>query len=208
MTPGIEALRSNRVVVASVVAAAVAFTALCLVGVARLAGWAPVAQAGTAANSPPAAPGIDLLPGETLVEAPAAGPRTEPLMPTYSPPAVPKAAPPASAEEAAAATGPPPAVQPPIRIERSEPARPPRPGPSMPQYARRETHPTDPMDDWPRSVPCRNCGTVTSITPYADAYEVRVRFEDGAARIVRFRSSPPWRIGDRVRLENGRLESQ
>ncbi|HUP98707.1 MAG TPA: hypothetical protein VM073_12225 [Usitatibacter sp.] len=197
MTPGIEAFRSNRAVVASVILAAAAVTVLCLVQAARMMGWIP--HAAPAPQQASATAGIDLLPGETLVEGPAAKPaRPDPLMPTYSPPTPPK---PAPAEEAPVAEAPPPA-----RVERAAPR--PRVAPVPPVYARRDTHPSDAIDDWPRTAVCRACGTVTSITTWPDLWEVRVRFEDGASRTVRFPSLPRFHIGDRVRLENGRLEPQ
>ncbi|MGQ0510607.1 MAG: glycine zipper 2TM domain-containing protein [Betaproteobacteria bacterium] len=39
-------------------------------------------------------------------------------------------------------------------------------------------------------------------------WEVVVRLEDGSTRTVSFAEQPAWRIGDRVRLNNGALESQ
>jgi outer membrane lipoprotein SlyB len=36
-------------------------------------------------------------------------------------------------------------------------------------------------------------------------WEVRVRFEDGTSRMVRYDSEPSWRSGDKVRVENGRI---
>ena len=200
MDPQVEALKANRTVVATVVVAAAAVALLALVGVARLLGWNPAAAppAPPVIAGPPApqvaTAGVDLLPGETLVEPASTPPRADPMMPTYSPPAAPKPAPPAEPEP----VGKPPA--PPVRVERPVERY---PVPVRPRYA----HPTDPTDDWPRSAAtCRNCGTVTGIVTYSDAWEVRVRLEDGDGRVVRYRTRPPWRLGERVRLENGRLE--
>ena len=36
-------------------------------------------------------------------------------------------------------------------------------------------------------------------------YEVVVRFEDGSSRVYNFDTQPSWRIGDRVKDENGAL---
>jgi outer membrane lipoprotein SlyB len=36
-------------------------------------------------------------------------------------------------------------------------------------------------------------------------WEVRVRMEDGASRVIRFDSEPRMRVGDKVRVENGRI---
>jgi outer membrane lipoprotein SlyB len=39
-------------------------------------------------------------------------------------------------------------------------------------------------------------------------YEMIVRFEDGNSRAFHYDTMPAWRIGDRVRLENGVIESR
>jgi hypothetical protein len=222
MSPELEALRSNRAVAAAVVTAAVAVTLLCLVGIAVMLGWAgrqgattPVGIASPAQQVAGTATDIDLVPGETLVEpatppraAPATAPsRPEPMMPSYGKPAAPRAAPraptPAPPARAAATAIPAPErepAQPPIRALAA---------PAPPQYARPVPHhPTDPDDDWPQGAPCRACGTVTAIATFPDLWEVRVRFDAGGSRIVRFPTAPPYRIGDRVRLANGRLERE
>ena len=36
-------------------------------------------------------------------------------------------------------------------------------------------------------------------------FEVVVRFEDGSSRVYNFDTQPSWRIGDRVKDENGAL---
>ena len=202
MNPQVEALKDNRAVVAAVLVAAGAVTLLALVGVARLMGWTPAPKPAAPAAAQPApakqaasAPAIDLVPGETLVEAPNVVERQAPMMPTYSPPAAPKPAPPPDTAPAVA----PEKARPALRVERTEERR---PMPVRPRYA----HPTDPNDDWPRTAQCRECGTVTGIVTYADSWEVRVRLEDGDGRVVRYRSRPPWRLGERVRLADGRLE--
>jgi len=39
------------------------------------------------------------------------------------------------------------------------------------------------------------------------AWNVRVRLEDGTNKVVRFGTEPTWRVGDKVRIENGRIVS-
>ncbi len=38
-------------------------------------------------------------------------------------------------------------------------------------------------------------------------WDVRVRLEDNTNKVVRFDSEPPWRVGDKVRIDNGRIVS-
>ena len=190
MTPEIEALRSNRAVVVSVITAAISITVLCLVGIAAMLGWvggprapiAPVivsvpAKTVSPKTATPVPAGAALIPGETLV-TPAETPASAPLAQPASKPAAP----------------------PPPRT-RTEPA--PRPRPANPTYAR----PGESQAPRPsRKLVCRTCGTVTAVATFPDLWEVRVRLEDGASFSVRYPSPPTLRIGDRVRLANGRLE--
>jgi hypothetical protein len=82
-------------------------------------------------------------------------------------------------------------------LEPAPPARSPAPAPVRPRYA----VPRDPGEEY-----CVNCGTVGAIARLDDdAWEVRVRFEDGASSVFRFPTRPTLRLGDRVRLEDGRL---
>jgi outer membrane lipoprotein SlyB len=39
------------------------------------------------------------------------------------------------------------------------------------------------------------------------AWQVRVRLEDGTNKVVRYNTEPSWRVGDKVRVENGRIVS-
>lgn len=39
------------------------------------------------------------------------------------------------------------------------------------------------------------------------SYEITVRFEDGSSRVVSEASAPAWRIGDRVKVINGAIQS-
>ena len=150
MAPGIETLRSEPGVSASIIAAALGFTIFCAVALAVVLGWigpGPVADASRPAMPtrpaeppvPPAAPKAPPLPvavnaqgleaGETLVETHATGARPAPMMPSYSPPAAPRAAPPRKTREA-------------------NRARTYGPRPSTPTYTR-VPHPGDPDDPWP-----------------------------------------------------------
>lgn len=234
MAPTFAELRSNRLVVASVVAAAIAVAAGALIAIAVQLGWIPRPSGGPAARPASMSPDVALAPGETLVvPADPATARTGPLMPTYSEPTPPKPAPPPSAETAPAPAPPPvrkPATppQPPARsaapldlqsphyspADTPRPAQPYRPpsredargsfGPRPPEYARARPG-GEPRERRRDSVLCENCGSVAAITTYSDAWEVRVRFEDGSTRTFRYRSRPPLRLGDPVRLEDGRL---
>lgn len=200
MNHAFDAARRSRVVIASIAAAALSVAAFALVGVALLLGWIerPAPGKGPAMSAASPAPeqvqrpriadGVLLLPGETLVEPPEANValRAEPLMPRYSTPTPP---PPAPRET-------------PRLIEKPLPEAPQDAPP--PRYPRR-THPTSPFDRWPQPELCEACGTVTSVRRYRDLAEVRVRFDDGDLRVIRYPPPAPWRAGDRVRLEDGRL---
>jgi hypothetical protein len=147
MAPGLDTLRTEPGVSASIIAAALGFTIFCVVALAVVLGWigpgpaAAVSQpAGlTRAVEPPPAPKAPGLPvavnaqgleaGEMLVETPAPAARPAPMMPSYSPPAAPRAAP----------------------RKKSRDANRPRTygqSPSTPNYTR-VPHPADPDDPWP-----------------------------------------------------------
>lgn len=208
MTPEIEALRSNRTVIVSVIVAAVSVTVLCLVGIAVMLGWVgkrppamPVGVATAPRSSSAVSPGVSLIPGETLVtpaetSATPAAPRSAPAAPAARSEPAPRPRPAAPAYARPAEPKPNPA---PRRAPRTEPGS---------GSARAEAHPTDPGDAWPRKLVCRTCGTVTAIATFPDLWEVRVRLEDGATLSVRYPSPPTLHIGDRVRLANGRLERE
>jgi len=83
MSPEMEALRSHKGVVASVIAAAIGFTLFCLVGIAVLLGWIgpgvrPITAPPPAARAP--AHDMGLSTGETVVAAAEAPPATPPTM--------------------------------------------------------------------------------------------------------------------------------
>lgn len=205
----------GRALMATAAAAALSAAALALVGVALLPGWIgrggaapdhparvprgePAPFAAGAAPKSEVPPELALLPGETLVEPPAP-PRPEPLMPPYSapraPPPAPRGAPPRLIErpipgEEEAADAPPP----------WDGERPP------PRYGRRE-HPTSPFDRWPQPEVCDTCGIVIGVRERRAFAEIRIRFEDGEVAVFRTRAPSPWRRGDRVRYEHGRLVS-
>lgn len=48
-------------------------------------------------------------------------------------------------------------------------------------------------------------GVVHSIRVFPDLWEVRVRFDDGGHRTIRYPRPQHWRVGDRIRYEDGRL---
>lgn len=219
MTPEFEALRSNRAVIVSVISAAISISILCLVGIAVMLGWIggkPVASTPAIASPAPrpssaVLPGMALVPGETLV-TPAEVSSTQavaPATPAAAPPAAPQQPPgragadsrPRPATPAYARPGESPANRPPRKTTRAEPA-------PVPGAARSEPRPAESGDPVPPRLVCRTCGTVTAITTYPDLWEVRVRLEDGASFSVRYQSPPTLRLGDRVRLANGRLERE
>jgi len=60
------------------------------------------------------------------------------------------------------------------------------------------------------SRPCPHCGTISSTAyherePRNARWEVRVRFDDGSRKILRYPTDPGFRVGDRVSLAQGRL---
>jgi hypothetical protein len=192
--------------------------------VTRKSANAPVAapDAGVKADEPPE---VVLAPNETLVAAPA--PSDGPLMPHYSKPQPPSAADvvpdqpraPAAviaegraalapqrdyrAEEFAAPpprAGPAPAPTPPATLAPSPAAMPaPAPQPVTPRFTRAEVASSQAASYCPR------CGEVVALTVWPDMSEVRVRFADGSTHTVRQAGPARFRIGDRVRAENGRL---
>jgi len=57
---------------------------------------------------------------------------------------------------------------------------------------------------------CRTCGVVreiaeASVRGEAKRYDITVRTEDGLLRIVSTDTQPAWRVGDRVRVTNGKI---
>jgi hypothetical protein len=139
------ALRSNRVVVYSVIAAAGALAACALLAIAWMLGWLPGAApaSGGAATAARQAAGnatdAALLPGEILVVPADPSQRREPLMPTYSRPTPPPPAPAAGAEAQAQA---PTQSAPSRRMARPAPVDP-RPAVTNPDAL--PTSPTEPL---------------------------------------------------------------
>ena len=208
MSPEFEALRKNKSAFMAVVAAALGFTLFCLVGAAVLMGWigpgmrhadAPPRQA--AARLPPNEMGLS--PGETVVspaEAPAPPVKVEPP----APPAPPAASPVAPTVTKSAE---------PKRPRRPHYAAPrtmpgeiasQRPRSQSPAVSQATPHPTDADDKWPQPA-CGSCGVVHSIRVFPDLWEVRVRFDDGGHRTIRYSRPQHWHVGDRIRYEGGRL---
>lgn len=180
----LAALRAHPAVVASVVAAGIAVTVAAFVAIAYMVGWvparaplaAPVGIANPAQQSTGIATDLALSPGESIVTAP---PAAQPVTPSYAKPqpAAPKSAP-----------------AKPQQQKFSAPARPaaaPRPAASPPQQ---------------QAAHCVNCGSIAAITGYGRGeWDVRVRFQDGTSEVLRYRETPPFRLGDRVRLREGML---
>jgi hypothetical protein len=218
-------LRSNRAAQAGLAAVVV----LALIATAKVVDSHSVKPVVTAksANAPafaPAAggkahnaPDVVLAPNETLVAAPA--PATGPLMPHYSKPQPPSAAdvvpdqphaPAAVIAEARAALAqqreearaeefaapPAPALPAPAPSPAAMPA--PSPQPVTPRFTRAEVASS-------QASSCPRCGEVVALTVWPDMSEVRVRFADGSTHTVRQAGPSRFRIGDRVRAENGRL---
>lgn len=61
---------------------------------------------------------------------------------------------------------------------------------------------------------CADCGVVTAVKEVqlkgrerraGVQYEIRVRMSDGSMKTLVTGVAPPWKAGDRVRLQNGRL---
>ena len=124
-------------------------------------------------------PAESLLPGETIVEAPAPPP---PLAPA---PVTPRAAP--------------------LTPQPKAPAAPQaRPAPVTPSYAQAPA----PERRSPRTS-CPNCGEISSTTyrqfERGGAWEVRVRFDDGTRATLRYPTDPGFRVGERVVMSEGRL---
>ena len=203
--PVMTYLRSHRAVAFAVVAAAVVVGLCAVVAIAWMLGWIPPQASALPASNPAqqakAAGANDALDANESVVSPAEAPaRPEPLMPTYSQPHAPTPAPLPTADAAAAAVAPP---RPAKAAAPSAPAR-------APREAYAQTDPTRPGPVAPSFTPrpasaCDSCGVVTSITTYPRRWEVRVRLDEGGAQTFPFRSVPPYRIGDRVRIEGSRL---
>ncbi|MGE5096759.1 MAG: hypothetical protein ACM3SO_16605, partial [Betaproteobacteria bacterium] len=115
---------------------------------------------------------------------------------------------PAPAPGAAAAPTPAPAL-PPTATKNPAPHPKPRTAaraePRTPSFLGGDPHPTSPLDTWPNPGRCANCGRVESTTTWPDMAEVRIRFEDGSTRTLRSAAPSPWHVGDRVRVEHGRI---
>ena len=221
MTGQLSAVRAHPAVIVSVVIAAFAVAACALVAMAYMLGWVPLKAPSTPASmaSPGqqlagTAPGVALLPGETLIDNPESAPPPAPAAsPAPQAPAPPLGTKPGPVTPSYAPRRPDvaPAASPPVvtRAEIATPAftktLPSRAAPSAPTYLREEP-PAAPRS-YERSIRsvCVNCGTIASIGSHAGDWEVRVRFEDGSSQTIRYPERPPLRAGERVRLEDGRL---
>lgn len=59
---------------------------------------------------------------------------------------------------------------------------------------------------------CRNCGVIKEIDEIVirgegKRYDIVVRTEDGLVRIVSTDTRPAWRVGDKVRVANGKISA-
>jgi hypothetical protein len=223
--------RSSHAATTAVMVAGLAVTAFGLLGVASMLGWLPKVggkvagfdpdKAGAITRPPPgpAASSVPnrlaLAPGETLVaepDPPRAALPTEPLMPRYGDPVVPRPAPPRPVETfvppahpaaARPAPAPAPAEAPvPPRWLRSAPDGVPATGIPVRRLSR---YAEGGQAETRGSRSCGHCGTVTEVSPYIDQWDVHVRFQDGTRRVLRYPQPPNVSRGDRVVLENGRL---
>src|SRR5258706_5859219 len=197
MDSELSAVRSHPAVIVSVVVAAIALTACALVAIAYVLGWVPLDAAGAPGARATlgqqvtgSAPGVVLLPGETLIDNPE------------------------SAKAAAPVSAPPPALAAPAPAARPQPSPPSytksppsRIAPSARTYLREERREPAPPRSYERSIRnvCVNCGTVASIGSSGGDWEVRVRFDDGTSQLIRYPERPALRAGERVHLEDGRL---
>jgi hypothetical protein len=216
MSLDLAALRSNRAVMVSVVVAAVSLSLLALIAIAKMLGWVtvrapatPMSMAAPANQVAGTVPDLALAPGETLVAPESAPAQVAPMMPHYTAPTPPPAPVPEVPDEPAAGAARA-APQAPIPSSSTSPAPAHKPAhiaaaPRTPSFARGDPHPSSPLDPWPNPVYCEHCGRVVATTTYPDMAEVRVRFDDGSLRTLRSPAPTPWHVGDRVRLDRGRL---
>ena len=199
MSGEIAAARAHPAVVVSMIVAAVAVTTAALVAIAYMLGWmpgrsqlgTPVGIANPAQQASGVATDLALSPGESVVVP------SEALPPSAAMPAAetPKPATPSYARPAPPA--PKPALAPAKTALAKSAAKPPPPQPAPPKSS------------GPPHRYCVNCGNIAAITTYGRGeWDVRVRFEDGSQETLRYREPPPFRLGDRVRLEEGRLQRE
>jgi hypothetical protein len=201
MNAQVPDVRTPTAVLAAIIVAAIAVAGCAVVAIAYMLGilgphaplpGPPISTASPAQQPAGSAPGLVLLPGETLV-TPEAAPAPTPK---------PMAAAPQSPTSQPAAPVARPALQP---APRPSPSAAPRP--VTPSYARvapmEAAQPQAPAA--PVETVCMNCGTVVSTGVSGDQWEVRVRFDDGTARLLMYPTPPPFRNGQKVRFEDGRL---
>jgi hypothetical protein len=185
--------RSSTAVLLAIMAAVIVLIGCAGVGIAYFLGFlgarentasTPASMAAPGQQVTGTAPGVALLPGETLVTTPEPPKSAVPApAPRFAPPPPPKLASPSPAS--------PPPAAPPVH------AAPPPPAPRVAQAP-----PSPPP--LPRDY-CVNCGVVTAIAPRGESWDVRVRFEDGSSQTLRYPEEPRFRVNDPVHLEDGRL---
>lgn len=55
----------------------------------------------------------------------------------------------------------------------------------------------------PLAVTCADCAIVESVSGDPFHHEVTVRYEDGSTGVISLAEPPVWRVGDKVRIEDG-----
>jgi hypothetical protein len=173
-----------------------------LVAIAWMLEWPPGQPPARPAAAPPkvavtGAPPESLSPGESVVEngTTRSGPSESKAPPAPPPPP----SPPEPAPKAAA---------PPSQASARPPEK--RPAPTPPRYAQRRA------EDSPERSPgdCPSCGRIYLTATERDeldrivTWEIRVRFDSGQTRTFRFDGDPRLRVGDRVRVERGRIHRE
>ncbi len=181
--------------------AAVAIVLAAIGGIAAIQGWLPAW--GAKDEEPRAAAGKTRITGTAPPETLSPG---ESVVTGIDPKSV---LPPATASappSPAIATPPSPVAPAPAPAREAAPRK--KAAPSTPSYAP-PPPPPRPTAESSRDV-CTNCGVVTS-TLYRDddvrggTWEVRVNFDDGSRRVLRYPTHPRFQPGDRVFLSRGRL---
>jgi hypothetical protein len=207
-----ETSRRDRAAPVALIVAAIALIAFALGGAAAWFGWIAPQRVESAEPADSVA---------STARSPQKTFGSGPLMPKYSQPAPPPPAPPPSSAptgvpppplpRAAVSPAPVPApsaalapsAPPPEGFRSSDPS-----GPGAPDYGRSAERRALADEDAraPRRAVCDHCGEVAAITRWpGSAWEVRVRFDDGSSRVIRFGSRPRLAIGDRVRFDDGFL---
>ena len=176
----VAALRAHPAVVASVIAAAIAVTVAAFVAIGYMVGWIPARSSLTTpvGIANPAQQATGVANDVALLPGESIVTPNEAAKANEPKPVTPAYAKPAPAAPKAA----------------------PKVAAARPAVAKPASR--------PRAY-CVNCGNIAAITAYGRGeWDVRVRFEDGSDETLRYREPPPFHLGERVRLEQGRLERE